>query len=118
VRGGDCDMGYQACAWVAGQGGCIAMAQSKKQVLKRIDRACRRLDPQVRYRAAQLRRPDLLDEFGLIWGETYQLLRDMQRFPGGTLQRAAHGLFPVTYQRVARLYERLHTFMQRLPSSR
>lgn len=94
------------------------MAQSKKQLLKRIDRACRRLDPQIRYRAAQLRRPDLLDAFAQIWGEAYQLLRGVQGIHPGALQRAVYGFLPVTYQQVSQLYERLQTFIQRVPTSR
>jgi hypothetical protein len=93
------------------------MAQSKKNLLKRVDRECRRLNPKVRYLAAQLRRHDLADEFGSIWGETYEVLSQMQRVQPGDLQRPSD-LLPVTYQQASLLRDRLQTFIQRMPSSR
>lgn len=98
--------------------GVFPMAQSKKKLLKKIDRTCRHLNPQVRYQAAQLRRPDLINEFGQIWGEAYELLHEVQRIHPGNLQRLVSTLFPITYQRVSQLDERLQTFTNRLPSSR
>jgi hypothetical protein len=94
------------------------MAQSKKSLLKKIDRECRHLNPRVRYSAAQLRNHDLVDEFDLIWEEAYDLLREVQRVHPGDLQRSTDNLLPVTYQQVSQLHERLQTFTQRMPSSR
>ncbi len=92
------------------------MAQSKKELVKKIDRTCRQLHPRVRHLAAQLRRRDLLDEFGLIWGEAYELLSKMQRVAPGDLGRV--GLYHVTYHKVRKLHEQLQLFMQHMPSAR
>src|SRR5690348_4244161 len=85
------------------------MAQSKKDLVKKIDRTCRLLNPRVKHLAAQLRRRDLLNEFGLIWGEAYELLSKMQNTRPGGLAHVDH---PVTYLRVIKLHERLQTFTQ------
>src|SRR5579862_7778003 len=61
------------------------MAQSKKMLLKRIDRKCARVDQQVKYIAAQRRHHGLVDTFSLLWGEAYDLLGELRRVHPGTL---------------------------------
>jgi hypothetical protein len=94
------------------------MAQSKKNLLKRIDRHCVRLNPRVKYVVAQQRNHAIDDEFGMIWGDAYELLHELQRVHPGTLERSRQGRVPVTYQQASMLYERLQTFSQRMLSSR
>jgi hypothetical protein len=94
------------------------MAQSKKNVLKRIDRQCARLNPRVSYAAAQQRNHALSEEFGLIWGDAYELLHELQRVHSGTLERTRHERPPVTYRQVSSVYERLQTFLPQMLSAR
>lgn len=94
------------------------MAQSKKKLLKRIDRQCTHLNRRVKYIVAQQRNHALDDEFGLIWGDAYKLLRELQREHPGMLEQSRYELAPVTYQQASSLYERLQTFSQQVLSSR
>lgn len=94
------------------------MAQSKKNVLKRINRQCVRLNSHVKYVVAQRRNYDIDDEFGLIWGSAYEMLREIQRMHLGKLERSRYELSPVTYQQASLLYERLQMFSQQVLSSR
>jgi len=95
------------------------MAQSKKKLLKRIDRRCRQLHPQVKRTSAELRKLGMLDAFGSIWGDAYHLLHELQRMHSGTLQKMpGESRFPVTYQRAQHVYEQLQLFSQRIHSSR
>jgi hypothetical protein len=93
------------------------MAQSKKDLVKKIRRECRQLNPRIHRKATQIRSHDLLDDFGMIWGDASEMLREIQRVHPGTLERS-YGLSPVTYQQVTQLHERLQAFTQRVFSSR
>lgn len=94
------------------------MAQSKKHLLKRIDRQCARLKPRVKYVVADRRDHAIADEFGTIWGNTYEMLHELQRVHPGTLERSITELPPVTYLQADHLYERLQTFSQKILASR
>ena len=101
---------------VAKQGGSYFMAQSKKMLLKRIDRLSRHLHPQVKRVAAQRFDEDLLEEFSLIWGNAGCFRAELQRAHRGDLQHVSS--FLVTYQKVQGLYEELQTFAQKVLSYR
>jgi hypothetical protein len=105
-------MGYQVRAWVGKQGGCISMAQSKKDLLKKMRRECRHLVPQLHRHAAQTPASGLLDEFDLLWCDATGMLWELQHGYPGILERPAGVLPPVTSQQVAELYERWQTFAQ------
>lgn len=93
------------------------MAQSKKKLLKKICRACYRLNPQV-HRKAALGSHDLLGEFSAIWWDAWKMLYALRCVHPGRLERTIYDEPTITYQQAAELYERFQTFSQRMLSSR
>ncbi|HEY7416139.1 MAG TPA: hypothetical protein VH593_13175 [Ktedonobacteraceae bacterium] len=89
------------------------MAQSKKELLKRIRRECRRLEPRVRRHARERHSLAPLNAFSQIQCDVTEMLWELQYghlVRCGTLEHSLDALRPVTAQQVASLYERWRRF--------
>ena len=93
------------------------MAQSKKELLKRIRRGCCRLEPQIRRQARERHSLALLNAFSRIQCDATEMLWELQYghlVRRGTLERPMYALRPVTSQQVASLYKQWCGFSQQV----
>ncbi len=86
------------------------MAQSKKELLKRVGRHCSQAGQAIAYTAYAAGDVKLLDAYGQLRRDIRETLEQLRR-PSASLRESAQ---PVTFQHVDRLHSRLMALQSRI----